>query len=101
MVGLAPAAALLFGAALAPTDPVLAVDVQTGPPTTGEPDADERDEVRFGLTSESSLNDGLAFPFTNLAVVVAIYGFAPGEWLTEWLLIDVGYRTRGACSTAG
>jgi sodium/hydrogen antiporter len=95
LVGLAPAAALLFGAALAPTDPVLAVDVQTGPPTTGEPDADERDEVRFGLTSESSLNDGLAFPFTNLAILVAIHGFAPDEWLTEWLLIDVLYKIVG------
>ena len=52
-LGLAPAAALLFAASMAPTDPVLAVDVQTGPPTTGDPDADERDEVRVGLTSES------------------------------------------------
>lgn len=94
-VGLAPAAALLFGAALAPTDPVLAVDVQTGPPTTGEPDADETDEVRFGLTSESSLNDGLAFPFTHLAVLVAAGGLAPGDWLGEWLLVDVGYRIVG------
>jgi sodium/hydrogen antiporter len=95
MVGLAPAAALLFGAALAPTDPVLAADVQIGPPTTGDPDADEPDEVRFALTSESSLNDGLAFPFTNLAILVAVAGFAPGVWLTEWLLIDVLYKIGG------
>ncbi len=95
VVGLAPAAAILFGASLAPTDPVLAVDVQTGPPTTGEPDADEPDEVRFGLTSESSLNDGLAFPFTNLAVFLAVAGWAPGEWLTEWLLVDVLYKIVG------
>jgi sodium/hydrogen antiporter len=95
MVGLAPAAALLFGAALAPTDPVLAADVQIGPPTTGDPDADEPDEVRFALTSESSLNDGLAFPFTNLAILVAVGGFAPGMWLTEWLLIDVLYKIGG------
>jgi sodium/hydrogen antiporter len=94
-VSLAPAAALLFGAALAPTDPVLAVDVQTGPPTTGDPDADEPDEVRFGLTSESSLNDGLAFPFVNLAILIAAAGFAPSEWLTQWLLIDVLYKIGG------
>lgn len=93
--GLAPAAALLFGASLAPTDPVLAVDVQTGPPTTGDPDADETDEVRFGLTSESSLNDGLAFPFVNLAILLAAAGFAPNEWLTQWLLIDVLYKIGG------
>lgn len=95
VVGLVPAAAMLFGAALAPTDPVLAVDVQTGPPTTGDPDADEPDEVRFGLTSESSLNDGLAFPFTNLAILLAVHGFAPDEWLTHWLLVDVLYRVVG------
>jgi sodium/hydrogen antiporter len=95
VAGLAPAAALLFGASLAPTDPVLAVDVQTGPPTTGDPDADEPDEVRFGLTSESSLNDGLAFPFVNLAILIAAAGFAPSEWLTQWLLIDVIYKIGG------
>jgi len=39
---------------LAPTDPVLAADVQVGPPKTGD-----EDEVRFGLTSEAGLNDGL------------------------------------------
>lgn len=91
-LGLLPAAALLFGAALAPTDPVLALDVQTGPPTTGDPDADEPDEVRFGLTSESSLNDGLAFPFTNLALLVAVAGLDPSGWLWHWLLIDVVYK---------
>jgi sodium/hydrogen antiporter len=91
-VGLIPAAALLFGAALAPTDPVLALDVQTGPPVTGDPDADETDEVRFGLTSESALNDGLAFPFTNLAILVAAHGAAYGEWLGHWLLVDVGWK---------
>jgi sodium/hydrogen antiporter len=95
MVGLAPAAAMLFGAALAPTDPVLAADVQIGPPTTGDPDADEPDEVRFALTSESSLNDGLAFPFTNLAILIAVAGFSPRAWLTEWLLIDVLYKIGG------
>lgn len=95
LLGLAPAAALLFGAALAPTDPVLAVDVQTGPPSTGDPDADEPDEVRFGLTSESALNDGLAFPFTNLAILAAAAGLSPSEWWWEWLLVDVLYKVVG------
>lgn len=92
MLGLVPATALLFGAALAPTDPVLALDVQTGPPTTGDPDTDEVDEVRFGLSSESSLNDGLAFPFTNLAVLLAIHGAVSSAWVLDWLLVDVLYR---------
>ena len=52
--------ALLLGALLAPTDPVLASDVQVGPPNSGE-----EDEVRFALTSEAGLNDGLAFPSFN------------------------------------
>src|SRR3712207_9174321 len=65
VMGLAPAAALLLGAALAPTDPVLASDVQVGGPTTeqeigeGTDEIDEADEVRFSLTSEAGLNDGL------------------------------------------
>ncbi len=95
MVGLVPAAAVLFGAAFAPTDPVLAVDVQTGPPTTGDPHADEPDEVRFGLTSESSLNDGLAFPFVNLAILLAAVNRTPSEWFWHWLWIDVGYKIAG------
>lgn len=86
-LGLAPAAALLLGAVIAPTDPVLASDVQTSPP--GEPDVSE---VRLGLTTEAGLNDGLAFPFTNLAIAVALAGLAPAGWLAGWLAIDVVYR---------
>jgi sodium/hydrogen antiporter len=86
-VGLAPASALLLGAVMAPTDPVLAEDVQVGEPHKGR-----EDEVRFGLTSESGLNDGLAFPFTNLAIAVAAVGLAPAGWVSDWLLVDVLYR---------
>ncbi len=86
-VGLAPASALLLGAVMAPTDPVLAEDVQVGAPHKGR-----EDEVRFGLTSESGLNDGLAFPFTNLAIAVAAVGLAPARWLGDWILVDVLYR---------
>ncbi len=87
-MGLAPAAALLLGAVLAPTDPVLASDVQVGGPTTlaeGEDDEiDERDEVRFALTSEAGLNDGLAFPFVYAAIfLVSIGGVA--EWGVRWV----------------
>src|SRR6056297_188561 len=58
--------AVLLGAVVAPTDPVLASDVQATPPTEGmdeEIDPEEQEgEVRFALTSEAGLNDGLAFP---------------------------------------
>lgn len=75
------AAAVLLGAVLAPTDPVLASDVQVEGPA--EDDAD--DEVRFALTSEAGLNDALAFPFTNLAIAIA----AGGSWFAGWVLDDV------------
>jgi NhaP-type Na+/H+ or K+/H+ antiporter len=87
MVGLAPAAALLLGAALAPTDPVLAADVQVGPPRSGE-----ESHVRFSLTSEAGLNDGLAFPFVNLALAMAAHGASVGVWTLEWLAVDVFWK---------
>jgi len=88
MVGLAPAAALLLGAVLAPTDPVLASDVQVEGPTESEDGAhdqiDEHDEVRFALTSEAGLNDGLAFPFVYAAVFLTSLG-AVSDWGLRWL----------------
>ena len=88
-VGLAPATALLLGAVLAPTDPVLAADVQVGPPG-GDPH--EEDDLRFSLTSEAGLNDALAFPFTNAAVAMALVGTNTSSWLAEWLAVDVAYK---------
>lgn len=89
VMGLAPAAALLLGAVLAPTDPVLASDVQVGGPKASSPDVesddeiDERDEVRFALTSEAGLNDGLAFPFVYAAIFLATLG-GVSEWGLRW-----------------
>lgn len=85
--GLVPASALLLGAVIAPTDPVLADDVQTSEP--GTPDSSS---ARLTLTTEAGLNDGLAFPFTNLAIAVAIMGLAPSGWFFDWLYIDVTYK---------
>ena len=79
-LGMAAPGALLLGAALAPTDPVLAADVQTGPPRQGEDG-----ETRFGLTSEAGLNDGLALPFVMLAI--ALQGH-DANWL-RWVAIDL------------
>ncbi|MBO1077207.1 cation:proton antiporter [Roseomonas marmotae] len=83
-MGLPWAAALLVAASLAPTDPVLAADVQVGPPKTGE-----EDEVRFGLTSEAGLNDGLAFPFVHLAIALAAAATTAGPWFVEWFTYRV------------
>jgi NhaP-type Na+/H+ or K+/H+ antiporter len=85
--GLVPATALLLGAALAPTDPVLAGDVQVGEPTDEE---DSEDEVRFALTSEAGLNDGLAFPFVYAAIGMATV--AGAGWFGDWVLQDVVYK---------
>ena len=87
-LGLGLASALLLGGALAPTDPVLAADVQVGPPRSGEDG-----EARFALTSEAGLNDGFAFPFVHLAVAIALAGGAVnGPLLTQWLAVDVLWR---------
>ncbi|MEU9981786.1 cation:proton antiporter [Streptomyces sp. NPDC050856] len=83
-----PAAALLLAAVLAPTDPVLAAEVRVGEPTDSE---DDEDEVRFTLTSEAGLNDGLAFPFVLAALALAAAagtGWSAG-WIGEWVLADV------------
>ncbi len=86
--GLSIGAAILLGAVLAPTDPVLAASIQVGPPNTGGEDA-----TRFTLTSEAGLNDGLAFPFVYLAIKLA-EAFSEGkrftgEMLGSWFIQDV------------
>ncbi|MBV7255704.1 cation:proton antiporter [Pacificimonas sp. WHA3] len=75
MAGLGLASAILLAAVLAPTDPVLAADVQVGPPLEGG-----EHPVRFALTSEAGLNDGLAFPFVYLAILLAAGNFDMAEW---------------------
>ncbi len=87
VLGMSAATAALMGAVLAPTDPVLASDVQVGPPRSGE-----EDEIRFSLTSEAGLNDGLGFPFTYLAIAMALNSPVPGAWTLEWLAVDVVWR---------
>lgn len=87
LLGLGAAAALFLAASLAPTDPVLASDVQVGPPQQGQ-----EDEMRFALTSEAGLNDGLAFPFVHLAIALAAAeGFGAQE-LGSWLALDVLWK---------
>jgi NhaP-type Na+/H+ or K+/H+ antiporter len=94
VAGLGVASAVLLGAAIAPTDPVLASDVQVGEPTLeqdeGE-DAEPEDEVRVTLTGEGGMNDALAFPFVYLAVRMADGGMDPSDAL-EWLLVDVAWK---------
>ena len=84
VMGLSLGAAVILGAALAPTDPVLASDVQVGPP--GD---DDEPEPNFALTAEAGGNDGLAFPFVFLGIYIAAEGGT--DWLGTWALADVLY----------
>ncbi len=87
MLGFAPATAMLLGAVIAPTDPVLASDIQTTPPHQ-----DDSSSARLALTTEAGLNDGLAFPFTNMAIAMALVGSHPALWFTDWLFTDFFYK---------
>ncbi len=79
--GLPPGAALLLAAVIAPTDPVLASDVQVSHEHDAEP-------VRFSLTGEAGLNDGTAFPFVMLGLaLVGTHGIGAYGW--RWLTVDL------------
>jgi NhaP-type Na+/H+ or K+/H+ antiporter len=72
---------ILLGAILAPTDPVLASEVQLEDPT-------DRDELRFSLTSEGGLNDALAFPF----VYFGLHWIEDDNWQSwfgRWVAVDL------------
>ena len=72
---------LLLAAVLAPTDPVLAAEVQLDEP---EEQGEDYNDIRFTLTTEAGLNDGVAFPFSYLAVTVAqAGGWAAVNW-RQW-----------------
>ena len=81
LLGLSLGAAILLGGILAPTDPVLASDVQVH--TAGD-----RDKLRFALTGEGGLNDGTAFPFVMLGLgLLGLHDLGQFGW--RWFAIDV------------
>ena len=80
-------AAVLLAAILAPTDPVLASDVQVANPG-------DRDRLRFGLTGEGGLNDGTAFPFVMLGLgLLALHDLGAGWW--RWFALDMVWAIAG------
>ncbi len=81
------ASAVLLGAILAPTDPVLASDVQVGPPNDGV-----KSETKHALTAEAGLNDGMAFPFTWLAISLALMATGAKANLAEWFGYHLIYK---------
>jgi NhaP-type Na+/H+ or K+/H+ antiporter len=81
LLDLPAGAAVLLGAVLAPTDPVLASDVQVHDP-------EDRDRLRFGLTGEAGLNDGTAFPFIMLGLgLLGLHEIGVYGW--RWFVIDL------------
>ena len=86
-LGLSLGAAVLLGAILAPTDPVLASDVQVANPQ-------DRDRLRFGLTGEGGLNDGTAFPFIMLGLgLLGVHELGESGW--RWWTVDVLWAVTG------
>lgn len=86
-LGLSAGAAILLGAILAPTDPVLASDVQVADPQ-------DRDRVRFTLTGEGGLNDGMAFPFVMLGLgLLGLHDLGPTG--IRWITVDVAWSITG------
>lgn len=77
--------AVLLGAIVAPTDPVLATDVQSRHPG-------DSDKLRFTLTCEAGMNDGSAFPFVILGLGLLMYNRF-GDWVWKWALYDVLWAT--------
>ena len=84
-LGLPIGAGILLGAILAPTDPVLATDVQIRHPG-------DRDQLRFTLTCEAGMNDGSAFPFVMLGLgLLGLHDL--GELGLRWAMVDVLWAT--------
>ncbi len=92
-LGFSVGAAILLGAILAPTDPVLAGDVQV----MGHED---RDRLRFGLTGEGGLNDGAAFPFVMLGLgFMGLHELGDSGW--RWWVVDLLWAVAGGLLIGG
>jgi NhaP-type Na+/H+ or K+/H+ antiporter len=87
LIGMTLAGAVLLAAVLVPTDPVLANDVQVAPPQEGG-----EHPIRFTLTTEAGLNDGLAFPFVYLGIFLVAETGPLSSWIGQWALFYVGYK---------
>lgn len=92
-LGLSLGAAVLLGAILAPTDPVLASDVQLEDPG-------DSDRLRFSLTAEAGLNDGVAFPFVMLGLgLLGLHELGTGGW--KWAAVDVLWSIGAGLASGG
>ncbi len=80
-------AAILLGGILAPTDPVLASEVQVR-------EAGDRERLRFSLSGEAGFNDGTAFPFIMLGLGrIGLHDLGDYGW--HWIAVDVVWAIVG------
>jgi NhaP-type Na+/H+ or K+/H+ antiporter len=79
--------ALLIGAIVAPTDPVLASMVAVN-------DASDQDGLRVALSGEAGLNDGTALPFMVLALLM-LQGPVSVAAAWDWLARDFAWSLLG------
>lgn len=92
-LGLSLGAAVLLGAVLAPTDPVLAAGVQVK-------NIRDYDRLRFSLTGEAGFNDGTAFPFVMLGLgLLGLHEIGSFGW--RWLAVDVVWAIAAGLATGG
>ncbi|MFT3848270.1 MAG: cation:proton antiporter [Propionivibrio sp.] len=85
--------ALILGGIIAPTDPVLASDVQVDDPA-------DRDRLRFSLSGEGGLNDGAAFPVVMLGL--GLLGLHDtGAFGLRWLAVDFIWALAGGLLVGG
>lgn len=82
--------AMLIGAVITPTDPVVSSTIVTG--SMAEEKLPAR--LRNLLSGESGANDGLAYPFVFLAILMLER--PPGEALTHWLTLTLLWEVGGA-----
>jgi NhaP-type Na+/H+ or K+/H+ antiporter len=92
-IGLPWGVGVILGAVLAPTDPVLASDVQVEHPF-------DENRLRFGLTGEASLNDGTAFPFLILGLGL-LGQHELGAYWTRWAVVDLLWASSAGLAIGG
>jgi sodium/hydrogen antiporter len=79
--------AVLIGAIVTPTDPVVASSIVAG----GVAERNLPASLRHAISSESGFNDGLALPFVVLPVLVLTEppGEVLGHWATHTVLLEI------------